>query len=639
MAGVIRVRILLDGLMIMTAIFTFSWYFILGPMLLEGGETALGKIVGTAYPFSDLLLIFCLLLLAFRSNGVAVRTAIRILAAALTVIIITDSLYGYQTVHGTFTVGSWLEIGWLVGYMLLGLAAQAMRPAHRPQEACPEGALAEAGDAHKTSGGIPSLRRSLLPYAFVPAVGLLVLGIQHIGIEDDGLEVGVYIGGAILIGLLLVRQIFALWEIITSAKYTQQLHAELVTTHQELQENNAALSQANARLESLATTDPLTGLPNHRTLIAAIDQELKRSQRTYRPCALLFLDLDHFKAINDGYGHPVGDAVLCEFAATTRAYLRDIDTPGRWGGEEFMAILPETDTEGALAAAERLRAGIAGHSFSAGGGMRLTCSVGVATYPFDSEERGGLVAAADRAMYGAKKLGRNQVRKADDPAILALETDQPGSREDDTLVGTIEALTALVEARDHYTGEHTSRVSALATRLALALGLDASEAYMIGLVGRLHDIGKVAVPDVVLLKPSRLTEEEQLLIRKHPVVGGDVVSRVPSLRMIAPSIRAHHEQWDGSGYPDGLAGERIPLGARIVATADAYEAMTTDRPYQPARERAWALAELRRCAGTQFDPSVVEVLERVIKAETIRADGKLAQGSNENAGLKGTFCK
>ena len=249
------------------------------------------------------------------------------------------------------------------------------------------------------------------------------------------------------------------------------------------------------------------------------------------------------------------------------------------------------------------------------------------------------MAAADRAMYGAKKLGRNQVRKADDPAILALETDQPGSREDDTLVGTIEALTALVEARDHYTGEHTSRVSALATRLALALGLDASEAYMIGLVGRLHDIGKVAVPDVVLLKPSRLTEEEQLLIRKHPVVGGDVVSRVPSLRMIAPSIRAHHEQWDGSGYPDGLAGERIPLGARIVATADAYEAMTTDRPYQPARERAWALAELRRCAGTQFDPSVVEVLERVIKAETIRADGKLAQGSNENAGLKGTFCK
>ncbi len=279
------------------------------------------------------------------------------------------------------------------------------------------------------------------------------------------------------------------------------------------------------------------------------------------------------------------------------------------------AILSETDTEGALAAAEGVRAAIAAQVFAAGGGMRLTCSVGIATYPFDSAEREGLVTAADRAMYGAKKLGRNQVRTASDPALLALETDQPGSREDAALAGTVEALAMLVEARDHYTGQHTARVSALTTRLALAFGLDVSEAYMIGLAGRLHDVGKVAVPDAVLQKPAPLTEDEQALMRRHTVVGGDVVSRVPSLRAIAPLVRAHHEQWDGSGYPDGLAGEQIPLGARIVAVADAYEAMTTDRPYQQAHDGAWALAEVRRCAGTQFDPIIVEVLERVLAAE------------------------
>jgi len=373
-------------------------------------------------------------------------------------------------------------------------------------------------------------------------------------------------------------------------------------------------------LEQIALSDPLTGFPNHRALVVAIDQELERSQRYNRCCTLLFLDLDHFKAINDGYGHSIGDAILREFADTLRSILRGMDTLGRWGGEEFIVILPETETEGALKVAERLRAAIAAHVFHSGGGMRLTCSLGIATYPFDSEEREGLVTAADRAMYGAKKLGRNQVRAANDPAILALETDLPGSREDTALAGTVEALTVLVEARDHYTGLHTARVSALTTRLALALGLDASEAYMIGLAGRLHDVGKVAVPDAVLQKPASLTEAEQALMRRHPIVGGDVVSRVPSLRAIAPLIRAHHEQWNGSGYPDGLSGEQIPLGARIVAVVDAYEAMTTDRPYQQAHDEAWALAELRRCAGTQFDPMLVEVLAQVTKADRTQAE-------------------
>ncbi len=376
-----------------------------------------------------------------------------------------------------------------------------------------------------------------------------------------------------------------------------------------------------AALDALATPDWMKTLPAITTLRTIWEQQFEPREQGGQ---WRFLDLDHFKALNDGYGHPAGDALLQEFATLVRTHLRGMDTVGRWGGEEFVVLLPETDIEGGLAAAERIRAAVAAHTFAVGGGIRLTCSVGTATYPCDSEERDGLITAADRAMYGAKKLGRNQVRPASDPALLALDTDKLGSREDAALVGTVEALIALIEARDHYTGEHTFRVSVLTTRLALALGLDTSEAYMLGLAGRLHDVGKVAIPDAVLQKPAaRLTEEEQALMRRHTIVGGDVVSRVPSLRAIAPLIRAHHEQWNGSGYPDGLTGEQIPLGARIVAVADAYEAMTTDRPYQQAHDEAWALAELRRCAGTQFDPMIVEVLERVLSVA--RAPAALAE--------------
>jgi HD-GYP domain-containing protein (c-di-GMP phosphodiesterase class II) len=291
-----------------------------------------------------------------------------------------------------------------------------------------------------------------------------------------------------------------------------------------------------------------------------------------------------------------------------------VDLLGRWGGEEFIALLPETDHEGALAAAERVRAVVAAHRFMAGIGAHLTCSIGVATYPHDASDRNGLVAAADQAMYAAKHLGRNQVRAAADPSVAALRGDNStrGSREELALAGTVEALAALVNARDNYTGQHCQEVAGLTFRVAQTLGLDAAEARMVGLAARLHDVGKVAIPDAVLQKPGRLTEEEWVLMRTHPLVGADVVGRVPALRAVVPLIRGHHERWDGQGYPDGMAGEAIPLGARIIAVVDAYGAMTTDRPYRPARDAGWALAELRRCAGNQFDPAVIDALERVL---------------------------
>ena len=364
------------------------------------------------------------------------------------------------------------------------------------------------------------------------------------------------------------------------------------------------------RILALATTDPVTELPNHRALLARLDQELERAQQYNRSCSLLFLDLDHFKALNDGYGHVAGDAALCEVASLIRAQLRRMDTVGRWGGEEFVAILPELQADEALSMAEAVRATVAAHAFSAGGGLHLTCCVGVASYPTHAQEREGLLSAADHAMYGAKRFGRNQVRAADDPAVFALfmESHLEEGREEAALVGMVEALVTLVEARDYSTGRHSHQVANLVLQLARALGLPAAEAQMIALAGRLHDVGKVAIPDGVLQKAGHLTEEDWGLIRTHPVVGAEVVSHIPALRPLAPVIRAHHERWDGQGYPNRLKGEAIPLGARILAVVDAYLAMTVDRPYQRACVPAVALAELRRCAGSQFDPRIVEAL-------------------------------
>ncbi len=377
----------------------------------------------------------------------------------------------------------------------------------------------------------------------------------------------------------------------------------------------ASLREANAQLEAIATTDPLTGLPNHRALVDVLDREIERSQRYHRPCAVLFLDLDHFKALNDGCGHAAGDAALTELGCVVKGCLRGIDTLGRWGGEEFVALLPETDEETALEIGERIRAAVAAHLFRTGGGIYLTCSLGTAAYPADAQNRAELVDAADRAMYAAKRLGRNQMRAASDPIVKTLETETENSREEVTLQGTVEALVSLVEARDAYTGEHTEGVEALAIRLAQALRLDAAEVRLVGLVGKLHDVGKVAIPDAILQKPAALTEEEWVLMKRHPIIGADVVSHVPTLRIAAPGIRGHHERWDGRGYPDGLAGEAIPLGARIVMVADAFSAMTTDRPYRKARPQSEALQELRRCAGTQFDPTVVGALEDLLASE------------------------
>lgn len=327
--------------------------------------------------------------------------------------------------------------------------------------------------------------------------------------------------------------------------------------------------------------------------------------------AIGFQSIQLLKALNDGFGHASGDTVLHEFSMLIRTRMRGIDTVGRWGGEEFVAVLPEKTVEEANIFAEEIRVDVAANLFSIGGGTRLTCSIGVACYPINGSGREELMNAADQAMYAAKRLGRNQVRRADDPLVLALllEKNQEGGREETATAGIVEALARLVESHDPSISQHSLKVSNLLADLTQHLGIPALEVQMIALAGRLHDIGKISIPDSILHKPGKLTEEEWAIIRTHSAIGAEVVSSVPVLRPLAPMIRAHHERWDGQGYPDQLEWEAIPFGARIIAVVNAYMAMTVDRPYQKACSHTEALAELKRCAGTQFDPQIVEAIE------------------------------
>lgn len=323
----------------MTAVVTFSWYIVLGPTLLQGNESAFARIVGMAYPFFDLVLIFFLFMLSAHADDAAIRRVVYILSLALSVIAVTDSVFDVQNLQGTYATGGLIDLGWPVGYMLVALGARAVLLAMAAEQpSAPIGTQGTARAAH--------LWRALLPYAFVPAVGALLLYAWRTP-GDNRLEPGVYAGGALLIALVVLRQVFALLEnrtlyrrleasnqeTVRHATRLEQLNDELRAMHDELLASNAALTEANMRLETLAITDPLTESPNHRAMVGILNQELERSHRFSRPCAVIFLDIDHFKALNDSYGHPAGDAALREFGTLVHACLRGVDTLARWGGE------------------------------------------------------------------------------------------------------------------------------------------------------------------------------------------------------------------------------------------------------------------------------------------------------------------
>lgn len=363
-----------------------------------------------------------------------------------------------------------------------------------------------------------------------------------------------------------------------------------------------------ARLASAARTDALTCLLNRRGFNERLEVELARAQRNSTPLGVIVGDLDVFKAVNDQLGHSAGDNALERVGALLRDHGRPMDVAARIGGEEFALLLPEAGAEQALLVAERLRSRV--QAAFAGDPLPLTISFGIATFPAHGTTAEQVLGAADRALYAAKEGGRNRslVHTAAITEILQARRRDPRAQ---LQLATAIMLAEALDLRDAGTARHSETVAALAERMAAELGLPADQVERVRLAGLLHDVGKIGISDAVLCKPGKLTDEEWQEMRRHPEIGARLLPG-DALSDISEWVIAHHERPDGKGYPRGLAGDAIPLEARILAVADAYEAMTADRPYRAGMPAEEARDELTRCSGTQFDPDVVRAFARCL---------------------------
>jgi diguanylate cyclase (GGDEF)-like protein len=342
-------------------------------------------------------------------------------------------------------------------------------------------------------------------------------------------------------------------------------------------------SRATRRvLVHAATTDALTGIGNRRKLLADLHSQLATASHA-RPLLLMLFDLNGFKAYNDNFGHPAGDALLARLGAALQAAMRGRGGAYRLGGDEFciLAAVGPDGTEPTVAAAE---AALTEH----GDGFSITASYGAVVLPTDSRDPSEALRLVDQRMYANKTSGRRSAdRQSKDVLLRALYERNPDL------------------------AERFQTTARLAAAVSERMGLPGEEQQQLQQAAELHDVGKVAIPDAILNKPGPLNQGEWAFVRRHTLIGERIIGAAPALAQAAKLVRSTHERFDGSGYPDGLAGEQIPLGSRIIAACDALTAMTHPRHYAPTMTSEEALAELDRCAGGQFDPQVVAVLSSV----------------------------
>ena len=378
-----------------------------------------------------------------------------------------------------------------------------------------------------------------------------------------------------------------------------QANAELTTEIRERKVLEAQREQLLQEALERADLDPLTGLLNHRAFHKRFAEEADRAQRQNTPLAIAVLDLDNFKFFNDAYGHLVGDEVLREVAVILQKCCRSYDTLARFGGDEFAFLMPGTSIVEAPRLAERLRTELADAEYYPPGSttaIPLSWSMGISVFPDDSPARLAALELADARLLRAKS-------GADDTD----ETEQFRKELTASVAGfsMLDALVTAVNNKDRYTRRHSEDVMRYCLQMAQEMSLPQEVRDDLATAALLHDVGKIGIPDFVLRKPSSLTEEETEIIKHHPVMGAVIVAAVPGLERTLQAVRHHHERWDGKGYPDGLCGLAIPFFARLMAVADAYSAMTSDRPYRKGHAEQKALGFLAEGAGTQWDPACV----------------------------------
>jgi diguanylate cyclase (GGDEF)-like protein len=470
--------------------------------------------------------------------------------------------------------------------------------------------------------GLPML--GLLPS---PHMALYDVG-QHVS-ESLALAVSLAVQVAFVVYFLLIKK--KLRDLKPSAvvskiekqnTHLQQMLASLKKSHDEI-------CQQNRALQVLANQDPLTGCLNRHAFFERFEMEFNRAQRYTHDLSCIMVDIDHFKLINDKHGHPVGDKVLQKVSNLLQACLRDSDVICRYGGEEFCLILPECGAAGALRTAERIRLTIASKTYL---GIKVTISLGASSLDTNPGNFSELISQADKALYDAKAGGRNGVslyREAIDRpcGYVRGADDSPAPERTPANVHiphhVVNALMLALEHRDGSTAEHSRQVGDLCVAAAQGL-MSINDCAVIEIAGQLHDIGKLGVPDAILLKPEPLTEEEWEIMRNHERRSVDVIASTFLSPELVDVVKHHSAWFDGhsSDDPTQPKGTDIPLGARILAIADAFHSMVSRRPYRRTRSYEDAFEELRRCAGTQFDPTLVDHFIEVVRSrdESRRAD-------------------
>lgn len=372
--------------------------------------------------------------------------------------------------------------------------------------------------------------------------------------------------------------------------------------------------QIRRQLTEMATKDGLTNVYNHRAFHGKMDTELAKTRQGL--LGLLMLDIDYFKYYNDIYGHQKGDQVLKELAGLLSQVVQEPDFVARYGGEEFAIVLTDATQERAARLAVRLRVMVENHPFYGVETQpqgKLTVSIGVAFYPLMATTKEELLDKADEALYKAKFVSKNKVEIYFSVFDELARTVKDSEKE---LLNSVRTLITVVNAKDRYTFGHSERVADLAVLLGNQLGLEEKEISMLRYGALLHDIGKIEIAREILNKQSQLTEKEWAILKQHPTWGAQIIKPISSLKEAVPMVLYHHENFNGTGYPTGLEGDDIPLGARILRIADSFDAMIINRPYRKGRTKHEAVAEVKKLAGTRYDPNLTAIFAEAVLAET-----------------------
>jgi diguanylate cyclase (GGDEF)-like protein len=543
---------LLDAALLAVVGGMLSWLYLIAPQA-HADSPMLVKIVSVGYPMMDLAM-FAVALRLILGQGTR-PVPFFLLSVNLAAFVAADTIYVMQQINGTYVAGNFLDLMWLAGNLALGAAA--LHPTM--------GRVAEP--ARDIAVGPGPVRITALCIAALVAPATVF--IQYTRGAYSDIPVAAF-ACAVLFMLTIAR--------LAGLVQQQRL---------------------------LAVTDVLTGLRTRRYFEAQLLAELTKARRTGGSLAVLIADVDYFKSVNDRYGHPIGDQVLIEIGRRLRAVTRTGDYLARYGGEEFAILVRDAGPDEPAVIAERLRQEVADRPIVVSGDKWIgaTISVGTASYPVHGTTPVELVVAADSALYSAKAQGRDRVVLAD------VEGAPAAKPEERSLTVDLENVADEVDSWLS-THEHSKPVGHWARLVATGMGLSPDVIHRAELAGRLHDIGKVLVPQEVWSKQDPLSTEEWALVRQHPEFGWRLAKTVTGLDDVADVIRQHHERFDGSGYPGGLAGTHIRIEARILAVCDSWAAMLADRPYQKAITEDQAVRELLSGRGTQFDPDVVaEFLE------------------------------